>query len=49
MKQTMLHLNEFLQTLPICGLGLAGVFIVMAAIYLCVRLLCGVLSKKKAE
>jgi len=46
----MLQVQTFLETLPICGLGLAGVFIVMAAIYLSVRLLCGVLSpKKKAE
>ncbi len=46
----MINFNAFLQTLPICGLGLLGVFIVMGAIYLSVYLLCRILAKKeKAE
>ena len=45
----MLNINTFLESLPTSGLGLLGVFIVMAAIYVCIRILCRVLAPNKKE
>jgi len=49
MEYSMIHFDAFLKTLPICGLGLLGVFIVMGAIYLSVWLLCRLTGKTKKD
>ena len=36
----MLNFENFMETLPISGLGLLGVFIVMALVYISVKVLC---------
>ncbi len=44
----MFNVNRLLEALPIAGIGMLGVFIVITAIFLTVKLL-GVLFKDKEE
>ncbi len=43
-----LNIAGFMETLPIMGFGMLGIFVVMIVIYLCIRLL-GLLFPEKGE
>ena len=45
----MFNVSLFLQTLPIMGMGMFGIFCVIAAIMICVMILNKVTGKKKDD
>ncbi len=45
----MINVNGLLESLPTSGLGMLGVFVVMGAIYVSIKLLCWLIRPKKEQ
>ena len=45
----MLNIDTFMEALPIAGAGMLGVFIVITAIFLAVKILCRLLKDKEEK
>ncbi len=43
----MLNIPNFVETLPISGLGFLGIFIAMAFVYIAVKVLCKIFKVKE--